>query len=360
MDDSTTTSQSSPCYTPEAAGPLSAQASATSPAREDRLSTTSNSIEQKGARYRKTHQCLQCRDQGVAKYLRSIFRLQEHNREKHMSKDERPYRCTECSASFARQWSLSRHLKLHGIKAPSGRPQRRPKNKTKQTSKPAKKNEPDPDHNPGEDTKAGEERPFAVSNEAYMAVCCYLCQAGFNSRGDVLEHYHIIHAVPQSVYCSCRNCTEDMRGQDVEGMQVKQQLKANGMVTIVQQDAPSMIDPSLEMPDFTLYDGQQNTTGHGVVSMNDQLADQYGSLMPTNYNTNSSASGSSFQNHVAGNNLEPTSLAEDFDAFGSLNVNNYPGMSGPNFNGGNTQEAFGGGEINEDVDKCREGGRSKA
>ncbi|KAK5698795.1 hypothetical protein LTR97_006443 [Elasticomyces elasticus] len=295
MDDSTTTSQSSPCYTPEAAGPLSAQASATSPAREDRLSTTSNSIEQKGPRYRKTHQCLQCRDQGVAKYLRSIFRLQEHNREKHMSKDERPYRCTECSASFARQWSLSRHLKLHGIKAPSGRPQRQPKNKTKQTSKPAKKNEPDPDHNPGEDTKAGEERPFAVSNEAYMA-----------------------------------------------------------------QDAPSMIDPSLEMPDFTLYDGQQNTTGHGVVSMNDQLADQYGSLMPTNYNTNSSASGSSFQNHVAGNNLEPTSLAEDFDAFGSLNVNNYPGISGPNFNGGNTQEAFGGGEINEDVDKCREGGRSKA
>ncbi|KAK5689807.1 hypothetical protein LTR17_026133 [Elasticomyces elasticus] len=347
----------SPYHDTEAAGPPSAQASATSPAREGPLSTTSSVTEQKMSRYRKTHQCLQCRDQGVAKFLSSEFNLQQHQREsKHMSKDERPYRCTECPAGFARQWSLSRHLKLHGIKAPSGPPRRQPRNKTKQTSKPAKKNEPDPDDNPSEDTEAEEERPLAISNEAYMAVCCYLCQAGFNNRGDVLEHYHFFHAVPQSVYCSCRNCTEDMRGQSIEGMQAQQQLKANGMVTIVQQEAPSMIDPSLEMADFTLYGGQQNTTGHGAVSINDQLADQYGSQMPTSYSTKSSAFGSSFQNHVAGNILEPTIPAGGFVAFGS---HNYAGMSGLDFNDRSMQDTVSGGEISEDLDDIFVSGMGK-
>ncbi|KAK4965386.1 hypothetical protein LTR42_012142 [Elasticomyces elasticus] len=350
MDNSTTTIQSSPYYATEAAGPSSAPAPATSPAQEDSCSTTSNPSKQKVASYRKTHQCLQCRDQGVAKYFSSIFNLQQHHRESlHMSKDERPYRCTECPAGFARQWSLKRHLKLHGIKAQPGPPRRQPKNKTKQAIKPANLKESGFYQDPDNDNEAEVEIPLAVSNEAYMAVECYLCHTGFNNRGDALEHFHLKHHIPMSEYCSCRNCTEEFRGQDAKGMHVKQQLKTNGMVPMVQQEDPSMIDPSLEMPDFTLYDGQQNTTGHGAVSMNDQLADQYGSQMPTNYNTNSSAFKSSFQNHVAGNNLEPTSLAEDFDAFGSLNVNNYPGMSGLDSNGGNTQEAFGV-EINEDVD----------
>ncbi|KAK5681780.1 hypothetical protein LTS10_006313 [Elasticomyces elasticus] len=351
MDDSTTGSQSSPYCTTEAAGPSSAPAPAPSPAQEDTSSTTS--IKQKVARYRKTHQCLQCRDQGVAKYLSSDHNLSQHFREKHLAKDERPYRCTECNTRFARPWSLTRHLEIHGITAGPGRGRgrRQIKNKTKQTSNTRNKNDLDFDGNSDEDTEAGEERPLAASNEAYMAVCCYLCQAGFNNRGDVLEHYHLIHAAPQSVYCSCRNCTEDMRGQGVEGMQAKHQLKANGMVTMVQQEAPSMIDPAIEVPDFTLYGGQQNTTGHGAMSMNDQLADQYGSQMPTNYSTNGSAFGSSFQNHVAGNNLEPTTLAGGFDAFGSLNSHGYPGKSGLDFNSGNTQDVFGGGEINEDMDR---------
>ncbi|KAK5736222.1 hypothetical protein LTR17_007562 [Elasticomyces elasticus] len=350
----------SPYRDTEAAGPPSTQASATSPAREGPLSTTSSVTEQKMSRYRKTHQCLQCRDQGVAKFLSSEFNLQQHQREsKHMSKDERPYRCTECPAGFARQWSLSRHLKLHGIKASSGPPRRQPKNKTKQTIKPASMKESSLYQDPGEDPEAGEERPFAISNEAYMAVCCYLCQAGFNSRGDVLEHYHIRHNIPMSEYCSCRNCTEEFRGQDAKGLHVKQQLKTNGMVAMVQQEAPSMIDPSLEMPNFTLYGGQQNTTGHGAVSINDQLADQYGSQMPTNYSTNSSAFGSSFQYHVAGNILEPTTLAGGFDAFGSLNCHNYAGTSGLNFNEGSMQDTLGGGEISEDMDDMFLSGMAK-
>ncbi|KAK3651616.1 hypothetical protein LTR56_004345 [Elasticomyces elasticus] len=350
MDDSTMGSQSNPYYTTEAAGPSSSTAPAPSPTQEDTSSTTS--IKQKVARYPKTHQCLQCRDQGVAKYLSSDHNLLQHFREKHLSKNERPYRCTECNSRFARPWSLTRHLEIHGItvRPGRGRGRRQTKNKTKQTRNTRNKNDLDFDGKSDENIEAGEERPLAISNEAYMAVQCYLCRGGFNNRGDVLEHCHLFHAVPQSVYCSCGNCTEDMRGQSVKGIQAQQQLKANGMVTIFQKEAPSMLDPAIEVPDFTLYGDQQNTTGHGAVSMNGQLADQYGSQMPTNYSTNGSAFGSSFQCHVADNDLEPTTLAGNFDAFGSLDVHNYAGMSGLDFNGGNTQEAFGGGEINEDVD----------
>ncbi|KAK4894480.1 Transcription factor IIIA [Elasticomyces elasticus] len=350
MGDST---MSSPYYTSGEAGspPTQAQEQAVSPSQEDAFSPASNPAEQKNLKDRNTHPCPY---EGCGRHLVGTFTLAQHVREKHTR--TREFRCQDpsCGKGFNRAWSSNRHMAVaHGIKAGPGRGrgrQTKNKTKTKQTRNTTNKHDSNSNGSEIKHSETGEERPLAVSNEAYMAVCCYLCQAGFNSRGDVLEHYHQFHAAPQSVYCSCRNCTEDMRGQGVEGMQAKHQLKANGMVTIVQQEAPSMVDPSLEMPDFTLYGDQQKSTGHGVVSMNDQLADQYGSQMPTNYSTSSSAFGTRFQNHVADNNLEQATLAGGFDAFGSLNVQNYAGMSGLDFNGGNTQEAFGGGEINEDVD----------
>ncbi|KAK3648576.1 Transcription factor IIIA [Elasticomyces elasticus] len=357
MDDST---MSSPYYTSGEAGspPTQAQEQAVSPSQEDDFSPASNPAEQKNLKDRNTHPCPY---EGCGRLLVGTFTLAQHVREKHTR--TREFRCQDpsCGKGFNRAWGCNRHMAVaHGIKAGPGRGRgRRTKNKTKQTRNATDKNDSNSSGNEIEDSETGEERPLATSNGAYCSVQCYLCQAGFNNRGDVLEHYHIQHAVPQSVYCSCRNCTEDMRGQGIEGMQAQQQLKANGMVTIVQQEAPSMIDPSLEMADFTLYGGQQNTTGHGAVSMDGQLAGQYGSQMPTNYNTNGSAFGSSFQNHVADNSLEPTILAGSFDAFGSLNYHNYAGPSGLSFNDMNAQDAFGGGEINEDMNDIFMSGMAK-